>query len=111
MENEDFQIKESHLQIDEETTEGQPPVWSVRIECGNEQIANEFKNKILEHSKLAFEINKEPQDEYAKRRMDEASKMMKATTNRSSTYEFNKGQFLAFREIVNPQYRKEAIPK
>ena len=41
--------------------------------------------------------------EYAKERMDEASKLMSANTGIGSLYEYHKGQFLAFREILHPE--------
>ena len=45
-------------------------------------------------------------EEYAKQRMKESSKLMGRNTDDGQLYEFHKGQFLAFREIIDPRYRK-----
>ncbi len=42
-------------------------------------------------------------DEYIKNRMVIASKQMGENTDNGQLYEFYKGQFLAFREILQPE--------
>jgi len=44
--------------------------------------------------------------EYAKLRMKEASTLMSENTENGQLYEFHKGQFLAFREVIDSHYRK-----
>lgn len=41
-------------------------------------------------------------EQYIKRRMNEAGKLMGENTGNGSLYEYHKGQFLAFREIMYP---------
>ena len=48
-------------------------------------------------------------DEYIKARMNEAGKKQGENTDNGQVYEFYKGQFLAFREILEPEiYGKDA---
>ncbi len=48
-------------------------------------------------------------DEYIKNRMAIASKQMGENTDNGQLYEFYKGQFLAFREILQPEiYGRDA---
>jgi len=42
-------------------------------------------------------------DEYIKTRMEEAGKKMGESTHNGPLYEYHKGQFLAFREILKPE--------
>jgi len=42
-------------------------------------------------------------DQYIQARMDEASKKQGENTDNGQLYEFYKGQFLAFREILKPE--------
>lgn len=42
-------------------------------------------------------------DEYIEARMEEASKLMGEHTDNGQLYEFYKGRFLAFREILKPE--------
>ena len=48
-------------------------------------------------------------DEYIERRMKEAGDLMGKHTDNGQLYEFHKGQFLAFREILHPEiYGRDA---
>jgi len=48
-------------------------------------------------------------DQYIQARMDEAGKKQGENTDNGQLYEFYKGQFLAFREILKPEiYGKDA---
>lgn len=42
---------------------------------------------------------------YAKYKMKEAGELMSKNTDNGQLYEFHKGQFLAFRQVVDPHYR------
>ena len=44
-------------------------------------------------------------EEYAKLRMEESGKLMHENTGNGQLYEYYKGQFLAFRQVVDPKYR------
>jgi len=47
-------------------------------------------------------------DQYIQARMEEASKLMGDNTGNGQVYEYYKGRFLAFREILQPEiYDKE----
>lgn len=43
--------------------------------------------------------------DYAQQRMEESSELMGKNTDNAQLYEYHKGQFLAFREILKPEYR------
>lgn len=48
-------------------------------------------------------------DQYIQARMEEASKLMGENTDNGQVYEYYKGRFLAFREILHPDiYGKDA---
>ena len=53
-------------------------------------------------------------DEYIKTRMEQAGKKMGENTHNGQLYEYHKGQFLAFREILEPETygdKKYDLPK
>ncbi|HEC63960.1 MAG TPA: hypothetical protein ENI23_01555 [bacterium] len=43
-------------------------------------------------------------EDYIKSRMEEAGKLQGENTDNGQLYEFHKGQFLAFREVLDPEH-------
>lgn len=50
-------------------------------------------------------LNNQVTLKYAQEQMEISGKLMKENTDCFSLYEFHKGQFLAYRKVIDPHYR------
>ena len=82
-------------------------IVSIGVNGHDKEDAIKNLNEMMPH--CPYYITTIAPDQYIEARMEEASKLMGEHTGNGQAYEYYKGRFLAFREILKPEiYGKDA---